>query len=271
MQRPIITASLFSLLFAYACSSTTSLDIMLHETDLGAVYLERATNQTRSAAHPLKIQPTTMTHILRGITVQEESGLLGSLTGRTPEPVRVFTDDQIHFLVPLLVEGLTKAASDQHVGFRLGPAPAAANAPKGTMYAYNRSLYVTLPWLSPISRHGAGGRRLSKTLTFTPKSAKRPSNDQSDTTSDIQVIIDYEFLASQPPIPPDVPPAPTLAEQSPQGADTQLRMLQEQMRQKNEDLEGLKKELQNIRQQLTDPSTSSKRSHPASKPLQEPK
>ena len=271
MRHPIVTYSIFSLLFAYACSSTTSLDIMLHETDLGAVYLERSANRALSAAHPLKIQPTTMTHILRGITVQEESGLLGSLVGRTSEPVRVFTDDQVHFLAPLLAEGLTKAASDQHVGFRLGPAPAAAKAPKGTIYAYKRSLYVTLPWLSPISRHGAGGRSLSKTIAFTPKSARRPSNDQSDNASEIQVIIDYEFLASQPPIPSDVPPVPTLADQSPQGTDTQLRTLQEQMRQKSDDLEELKKQLQNIRQQLTDPSTSSKRSHPASKPLQESK
>lgn len=276
MRRPILAYGIFSALLACGCSSTASLDIMLNETALGAVYLERSDDRMLPAAHPIRIPPDTMTQILRGITIREESGLLGSFVGSKSEPVRVFNEDQVQFLAPLLAEGLTKAASDQHIGFRLGPARASREVQKGTVYAYGRSLYVTLPWLSLVSRYGAGGRPLSRTIAFTPESARRPDSYRTVSDSDATVIIDYELLAMQPQssvlvpaAPAAMSPVPTPSDQGAQGTDAQLRALQEEMRQKNEEVEGLKKELQDIRRQLTDPPTGSKRTLPKSKPTQE--
>ncbi|SPP64274.1 hypothetical protein [Nitrospira lenta] len=276
MRLPILAYCIVSLFFASACSSTASLDIMLKETDLGSVYLERSPARIPPAAHPIRIQPEVMTQILRGITAQEESGLLGKFAGSKSEPVRVFTEEQVQFLAPLLTEGLTKAASDQQIGFRLGPTRASTEIQQGTVYAYGRSLYVTLPWLSTVARYGAGGRPLAKTIGFTPESARRPDSYRTGPDSEALVIIDYELLALQPQIPalipsptPTVIPAPASSDQGKQGTDAQLRALQEQMRQKNEEVDGLKKELQDIRRQLTEPSTGTKRALPKSKSTQE--
>lgn len=275
MRYPILLFGMSGLLFIGACASTTLLDVTIKETDLGAVYLERSTDRTILAAHPISIQPGMLAEILRGITVQEESGLLGRLVGGKSESVRVFNEDEVEYFAPLLTEGLTKAASDQRIGFRLGPRTSAATH-RGTVYAYGRSLYVTLPWLSLASRHGAGGRALSKTILFSPESARRPDSYRRGADSEYMVIIDYEALAVQPRSPSPVPAAPAALSAAPvqpdQGGpatDTQLRTLQEQMQQKNAEVEGLKKELQDIRRQLLDPSIGAKRSRPKSKSTQD--
>ena len=276
MRHPILSSGMFGLFFICACSSTTSLDVTIKETDLGAVYLERSADQTLPATHPISIQPDTMAEIFRGITVQEESGLLGRFVGGQSEPVRIFNEDEVQYLAPLLTEGLTKAASDQRIGFRLGPTRTSTAIQNGTIYAYGRSLYITLPWLSLASRHGAGGRTLSKTILFSPESARRPDSYRRGSDSEYVVIIDYERVALQPRSPSPVPAAPAAMNSAPaqpnqgvQATAAQLRTLQEQMWQKNEEVEGLKKELQDIRRQLIDPSIGSKRSRPKSKPMQD--
>ena len=44
---------------------------------------------------------------------------------------------------------------------------------KGSLYAYGQSLYLSLPWLIPMSRYGAGGPTRSPTILFIPESAQR--------------------------------------------------------------------------------------------------
>ena len=63
-----------------------------------------------------------------------------------PEAVRAFRDETVEYLAPLLVEGLTRAASDQQVGFRVVQAKAPAESTNGSLYAYGRST----PNLSPL-------------------------------------------------------------------------------------------------------------------------
>ena len=52
---------------------------------------------------------------------KDGQGVLGKLAGGAdkPEAVRAFGDEDVEYLAPLLVEGLTRAASDQQVGFRV--------------------------------------------------------------------------------------------------------------------------------------------------------
>ncbi len=255
------------LLFVSACSTGANPDITIKETDRGAVYVERSEDRSLQAAHPITISQDTIARILRGITIQEEPGFLRNLLGGKSEPVSVFREEEIQFLAPLLVEGLAKAASDQQVGFRFGPARASAEVKTGSLYAYGRSLYVTLPWLVLESRYGAGGSAPSKTIVFTPESARRPDNYRRNSSSDTTVIIDYELLASLPDSPSPALPAPSpstavhpsaaLSNQAPDGTAAQLRTLQEQMEEKNTELETLKKELQEIRKQILESRESS--------------
>ena len=57
--------------------------------------------------------------VLSGVVVKENRDVLGMLVAGKPEAVRVFRDKDVDYLAPLLVEGLTRAAADQQVGFRV--------------------------------------------------------------------------------------------------------------------------------------------------------
>jgi len=87
-----------------------------------------------------------MARVLSGLVVKEDRGLWGYLVAGKPEAVRAFTEEDVEYLAPLLVEGLTRAASDQQVGFPVVQTRAPAESTKGSLYAYGRSL----PNLSPL-------------------------------------------------------------------------------------------------------------------------
>ena len=273
-----LACSILCSLLVSACSSSARLDITIKDTEQGAVYVERSRDTSLQAAHPIAVAPRTIARILRGIATQEEPGFLRKLAGGKTEPVNVFREEEIEFLAPLLSEGLATAAPDQQVGFRIGQARASADKKVGSLYAYGRSLYVTLPWITLESRYGAGGSAPVKTLVFAPESARRPDSYRRGSSPDPTIIVDYELLAAL----PDAPPAPAQpvaapsgttpaaasapAAAAPPGTDQELRALQDQMRQKNEELEELRKEMQDIRRQLNETSSTTKPAKPKPKP-----
>ena len=108
--------------------------------------MERFPDQSFQASHPMTLSADTRARVLRGVVVKESRGLLGNLVAGKPEAVRVFRDEDVQYLAPLLVEGLTRTASDQQVGFRVGQTGTPAESTKGSLYAYGRSL----PNLSPL-------------------------------------------------------------------------------------------------------------------------
>jgi hypothetical protein len=258
-----------------ACATGPELDLTIHESERGAVYLERISDRSFQAAHPITLSADTMAQILRGVVVKENRGLLGILVAGKPEAVRAFGNEDVEYLAPLLVEGLTKAAPDQQVGFRVVRTGAPTESTKGSLYAYGRSLYLTLPWLSSMSRHGAGGPIQPPTILFIPESAKRPDSYRDARSTDATLVIDYQLLASLPatqdtavrpvPQPASVPtpgiPAEPLKESSPAF---------EQKTQRDVELESLRKEVQDIKRQLAeqnaDRSPSKKKLLPKPKP-----
>lgn len=123
------------LLIASACSTGSEHDITLYETDRGGVYLERISDRSFQAAHPITLSADTMALVLRGVAVKENRGLLGSIVLGKPEAVQVFRDEDVQFLAPFLVEGLTRAASDQKVGFHVVQTEMPWESTKGTLYA----------------------------------------------------------------------------------------------------------------------------------------
>lgn len=296
LLRMIVVCSLLSL---GSCASAPELDLLLTESPRGAVYLERIADRSFQAAHPIKIEHDTLARVLRGISIQEHQGLLQGFLAGQPPIVSAFTEDEIRYLAPLLADGLSRAASDQQVGFRLiqtGPPgalqPAAgasdASTPpvrlalmetsRGSIYAYGRSLHVTLleyrvrsertDMINKANRYQPDHSGLmNRTVLFTPESAKRPDSYRSRNATSTTLVIDYEGLAALSTIPPApairTVPAQGTAQTSPSspapdtGTDAQLRRLQEQMSQKNRELEDMRKELQDIRRQMREPTTAS--------------
>jgi hypothetical protein len=159
-----------------ACATGPDLDLTIHDSERGAVYVERISHQSFQTAHPVTLSKETMVRVLRGAVVKDgRGGVLGSLPVGNPEAIRVFEDKEIEYLSPLLVEGLTKAASDQQIGFRIVHASAPTNSQisgltfcvdsvrfpgtceseqpsgaifeestAGSLYAYGQSLYLTI-------------------------------------------------------------------------------------------------------------------------------
>jgi len=241
---------------SFACATGPELDLTLHESDRGRVYLERFSDRSLQAAHPTRVSADTMARILRGVNIKENRGFLVNAIAGKQEAVRALRDKDVEFLAPLLVEGLARAASDQQVGFRFGRTGAPAEWKQGSIYAYGQSLYLSLPWLIPMDRLGAGGPTLSPTILFIPESARRPDSYRDAGSTESTVVIDYALLATLPaeslsPPPPVVPIAtPTPGGTAP--APLVPPVVQEPTQTRDRELDELKKELQDIKRQLAE-------------------
>lgn len=275
------------------------LDLLLTESPRGAVYLERIADRSFQAAHPIKIEQDMLARVLRGISIKEHQGLLQDFLAGQPPIVSAFSEDEIRYLAPLLADGLSRAAPDQQVGFRLiqtgqpGASQPVVGAPgtsdpparlalmetsRGSVYAYGRSLYVTLLEYHVRSEHtgtiNKANRRqpdqsglMNRTVLFTPESAKRPDSYRGKHATNTTLVIDYEGLAALSTIPAaqSLRPAPAVGSAQistplpapDTGTNVQLRHLQEQMSQKNRELEDMRKELQDIRRQMREPAAVS--------------
>lgn len=158
-----------------ACATNPDLDITIHKSERGVVFVERISDRSFQATHPVTLSSDTMARVLRGVILKDGRRVLGNLASDKPETIRVFGDDDVEYLAPLLVEGLTRAASDQQVGFHIvkhgTPAQsqsagtvfclsdvrfpnvceseqarggASVEVTGGSLYSYERSLYLTL-------------------------------------------------------------------------------------------------------------------------------
>jgi hypothetical protein len=225
-----------------ACATGPDLDLTIHESERGAVYVERIPDRSFQAAHPVTVSPDTMARVLRGVVVQDSRGVLGKLaaTAGKSEAVRAFGDGDVEYLAPLLVEGLTRVASDQQVGFHViqigtpihsqsggvtfclsdlrSPGVCESEQPQGgtsaettggSLYAYGRSLYLTLTEYRHRAERAESSTSVSqrifnpkglanRTVHFVPESAKRPDSYRTAHSTDATLVIDYDLLATMP-------------------------------------------------------------------------
>jgi hypothetical protein len=240
-----------------ACATGSDVDVTIHESERGVVYVERIPDRSFQAAHPITLSVDTMAHVLRGVLVRENRGFLGNMIFGKNEAVRVFRDEDVQFLSPLLVDGLTRAASDQQVGFRVVQTGVPWGSTKGSLYAYGRSLYLTLPSLAPQSRQGVGGVIESSSILFSPESAKRPDTSRDARSTEWTLVIDYALLASLPAdsvaspvqVPPGGPAAATGQTTAPAKA---TQTIQTPVEPKDRELDDVRKELQDIKRRLAE-------------------
>jgi hypothetical protein len=199
-----------------------------------------------------------MARVLRGVAVKENRGLLGNLVLGKSEAIGVFREEDVQFLAPLLVEGLTRAASDQKVGFRVVQTGTPSESMKGSLYAYGKSLYLTMPWLIPPSRYGVGGPTLPPTILFFPESAKRPDSYRDAHSAESTLVLDYALLASLPadskaPPPVQIPTGEPAAVTEQPAAPAQISpTIQAPIQSRDREFDAMKKELRDIKRQLAE-------------------
>jgi hypothetical protein len=195
------------------CGTTSPRPVLLDDPLHGMVFLERMPDRSFQAAHPLKQEVGLIARVLRGVYLQ-------------PKLRRAFTDEQVDVLAPVIARALGQAEWDQRVGFRLPDGTA------GTVYAYGRSLHVTLV---PSGRE-------PQELLFFPEAARRPEAYRETglvgEEPRLAVVINYDLLGKLPDsmvAPPGKTDAPTTVSK---------------VKDKDAELEALKAELQSLREQV---------------------
>jgi hypothetical protein len=262
-----------------ACATGPELDLTIHESERGAVYVERSADRSFQAAHPVTLSADTMARVLRGVVVKDTGGVLGSLVGSKPQTVQVFGNEDVEYLAPLLADGLARAASDQQVGFRIVqvsepvspqsggltfcassvrfPGACTSEQPlltEGSLYVYGRSLYLTLTEfrhrLEPGETNSKTAPRMSnpnglanRTVHFVPESAARSTN--------ATLVINYDLLATM----------PAASYMQPTSAQPPMPVKGEPT-QRNADVDELRKELQDIKKKLAEQDVERSRSKP---------
>jgi hypothetical protein len=262
-----------------ACAAGPELDVTIHESERGAVYVERFADRSFHASHPMRVSADMMTRVLRGVVVKDTGGVLGSLVGRKPQTMQAFGNEDVEYLAPLLADGLARAASDQQVGFRIVqvsepvspqsgglafcassvrfPGACSSEQPlltEGFLYVYGRSLHLTLTEfrhrLEPGEANSKTAPRISnsnglanRTVYFVPESAAR--------STDATLVIDYDLLATM----------PAASDMQPTSAQPPIPVKGEPT-QRNTDVDELRKELQDIKKKLAEQETERSRSKP---------
>lgn len=255
-MRPSILILLLTLLIA-GCKTGSQLDMAILESPQGAVYLERIPTSQFQAAHPIRLDSQLIARVLQGVTVREDNGLLQSFGMGQKPIVAAFSQADITFLAPAIAKGLSQAAADQQIGFRLSrteDAPyrertgagvgssdppayrASESTTAGRLFVYGRSLYLTLHQFrhrpEPADSIDMPNRRLpdptglrNHTVRFVPESVLRPdiytpafATEEGFTT----LVIDYDVLAKLPSsstsLPLQTPPPPAAAQPQPSPA-----------------------------------------------------
>ena len=282
-RRLITTALFFALLFP-ACSTGPELVIKIDESPQGAVYLKRISDRSFQAAHPITIDPSTIALALSGIVIRDNQEALQNRVG-TADARRAFSGSEVGYLAPLITEGLRRAASDQQVEFTVmqvgqperagagvGSEPPMSVQPRestnGVLYAYGRSLYVTLTRYrsreEPTTIINMANRKVSdatglanRTVSFVPEAAKRPESYLDARSTGHTLVIDWELLAML----PEASSIPASAQSTPVPPQATNGVNAEPVR-KDAEIEALRKELQEIKKQLAEQQAERTRTQP---------
>ncbi len=222
------------------CAGTLSPDTTIHQDPRSAVFLQNVSDRSYQAAHPIKLEETTLASVLRGVHTREKTGfqvLFGrAMLSSAPKDTRAFSDDDIAVLTPYLTAALAQAAPTQRVGFRLYYTPdipthsqkvdaAVVSEPPlaghivettaGHLFADGLSLHLTLT----LYRHGPGkAEKIDREprplpdsdglrdldVKFLPETAVRPeTSGWFDKSDDRTLVIDYKLLAKLLASPPE--------------------------------------------------------------------
>ena len=208
-----------------ACGTTAPTGKILFDDPRGTVSLQTMSDRSIQATHPITLEPTLLAKVLRGIEIQDQGHGLQKYLAGPASSVRVFSDDQIRFLAPLLAEGLRTAAPDQRIEYRVhtthkgsGLESSTTDTTAGTVYVYGRSLYVILsqyrysPTRTNLATSGDMAYRsrspdssglLNRIVLFTPSAADRSDSfdpPEGGKSTDRFLAIDYQLLQHPSPV-----------------------------------------------------------------------
>jgi hypothetical protein len=189
----------------------------------GSVQLEEVADWSFEAAHPFSIDSASLGRMLRGVMISEVQSDLSSVPVDGSKPMRVFSDEDVRYLAPLLAQALSQAKPEFVVAFRLSSSAGSGSEPTtGSLYAENEQLYLTITQhngsLAKTDSSLFGKGRAARLVTFEVDSAARVEQTPIAIARGQQglksLAIDYHYFAkstpSQSPV-ADAAPAPSPA------------------------------------------------------------
>jgi len=183
--RGILALAVMALV-AVGCSSTSQ----IAQSQKGNVHLEDVADWSFEASHPAVIDQVTMMKIVKGLYSDDSENGSSRMSAGGSKPMRIFNDEDAEFLTPLLVQGLSKAKSEQIVAFRVSSLAGSGIEPTtGSIYVQKGSVYFTI----------AKG---AKTTGFAPESVAHvesaPPYAAGGSVGMMVMVIDYHALAKAP-------------------------------------------------------------------------
>ena len=131
---------------AAGCSTTAaSVEQQSSAQPQGSVRLEEVADWEFEASHPSSIDAATLDSLLRAVVIAEAQTDMSNLPVDGSKPMTVFSDEDVHYLAPLLAQALSQAQPEYVVEFRLSSSAGSGSEPTaGTLYVKNDRLYLTL-------------------------------------------------------------------------------------------------------------------------------
>lgn len=201
-------------------------------------FLERMSDRTLEAAHPVTLKAETITRILRGLVIH---------SGKQTE--RAFTETEAVAVSTSITTALSEATPAQQVGFRIVHSPERQTS-AGSLYVYGLSLYLTL---NEYRGQPVGPGSVVE-LSFIPQTALRTDSfvpaGRTGPDPRAMLVIDYALLARLPNA--LVNPAQSEAARQdtpPPGSQTGKAASSEDLRM---ELQSVKEELKELRRQMAE-------------------
>jgi hypothetical protein len=140
----IVFIFLCQALLSQGCSVGSSPVRSQHRAPQSTVYYEEVADWSFEAAHPATIDQAMIKQVLHGVYVSDRSpSYTGSADGA--KPMKVFSDEDVDHLAPLLAHALSQAQPEYVVAFRLSSSAGSGSEPTaGTLYIKDDLLHVTL-------------------------------------------------------------------------------------------------------------------------------
>jgi hypothetical protein len=148
-----------ALLLSQGCAGGAASPTRQSAAPQATVYYEEVADWSFEAAHPAVVDEAAIKKTLGGLHVSEGS-ISTTSSADGSKPMRVFSDEDVEHLAPLLARALSQAQPEYVVAFRLSSSAGSGSEPTaGTIYVKDRELYVTLT-AYPLT-----------TVSFTPETA----------------------------------------------------------------------------------------------------
>jgi hypothetical protein len=265
-------------LLSQACSvGTKSTAGLQPKTPQATVYFDEVADWSFEAAHPAVIDQATIAQALQGLFIIDQDSQHSSSADGS-KPMRVFSDEDVEYLAPLLARALSQAQPEFVVAFRLSSSAGSGSEPTaGTVYIKDQELFVTLTahhgTLSQTDAAFYGQSPAARHVRFVPESASQ--RRKADPTVALgqrnlhTLAVDYTKLnkelgqPSEPLVMASVTPdeskaaEPKAAEPVPSAdtkvmsrAEEELKEAQRTISRKEAKIDQLRRDLESMRQQL---------------------